>query len=271
MSDCPGETIDTEQGCATPSFWKSFKVIFGGIALMGLLLACATIKRTSMVPPQIPGATFVGSKTCEECHEDITKGFPTATHARLMTEGAGASEIGCESCHGPGSIHNQSGGEDHTIINPGKSPDVCFQCHLDKRGEFNLPHRHPVIEGKMSCTDCHDPHKGHASTMLTSMHSQSDNCAKCHTAQHGPFVFEHEAIREGCTTCHAVHGSVNQKMLLQRNAALCLKCHFQQQTAPGRILIGGRDHSSFLGRGTCWTAGCHEAVHGSQIGSSLRF
>jgi hypothetical protein len=24
-------------------------------------------------------------------------------------------------------------------------------------------------------------------------------------------------------------------------------------------------------QGTCWTAGCHEAVHGSRVDSSLRF
>jgi hypothetical protein len=23
-----------------------------------------------------------------------------------------------------------------------------------------LPHHHPVLEGKMSCADCHEPHKG---------------------------------------------------------------------------------------------------------------
>jgi hypothetical protein len=60
-------------------------------------------------------------------------------------------------------------------------------------------------------------------------------------------------------------------MLISRNASLCLKCHFQQQTATGVIVIGGQDHSSRLRQGTCWSAGCHEAVHGSQIGSSMRF
>ena len=39
----------------------------------------------------------------------------------------------------------------------------------------------------------------------------------------------------------------------------------------GRLLIGGRDHAPFVQRGTCWSAGCHEAVHGSHVNSSLRF
>jgi hypothetical protein len=65
--------------------------------------------------------------------------------------------------------------------------------------------------------------------------------------------------------------SSDLKLLKARNATLCLQCHFQQQTAVGQILIGGRDHVAFLSRGTCWSAGCHEAVHGSQVNSSLRF
>lgn len=249
-----------------------FLLLMGCLVLATILISCATVTRVVVAPPQIPGATYVGSETCSQCHEEITKGFPTATHARLKAPGENAKNIGCESCHGPGSVHSESGGSHHTIVNPRKSPDTCFQCHLDKRGEFNLPYHHPVLEGKVSCGDCHNPHKGSAvKGGGTQLASEIDTCGKCHTAQHGPFVFEHEAVREGCTTCHAVHGSVNQRMLVQRNANLCLKCHFQQQTTAGRIVIGGSDHTSRLFQGTCWSAGCHEAVHGSQVGSSLRF
>jgi hypothetical protein len=60
-------------------------------------------------------------------------------------------------------------------------------------------------------------------------------------------------------------------MLVTRDSSLCLKCHFQQQAVGGKVFIGGRDHTSSMNRGTCWSAGCHEAVHGSHIGSSLRF
>jgi predicted CXXCH cytochrome family protein len=236
-----------------------------------ILISCTTT-RVAFTPPDIPGAQFVGSQSCAECHGEIAKHFKTAAHSRLMARGDTAVNIGCESCHGPGSLHNQSGGAHHTIINPDRSPEACFRCHLDVQSRFRLPSHHPVLEGKVTCTDCHDPHKGPAVIGGgTSLTSEFDTCGRCHTAQRGPFVFEHEAIREGCTTCHQPHGTVNAKMLRERNANLCLKCHFQQQTQPGRIFIGARDHSSFLTRGTCWSAGCHEAVHGSQIGSSLRF
>jgi predicted CXXCH cytochrome family protein len=238
-------------------------------------ISCGTFTGTVLAPPQIPGATFVGSENCKQCHESITKKFKTADHARLMARGTNALEMGCESCHGPGSLHVQSGGQAHTIVNPRRDPETCYQCHLDKRGSFSLPYHHPVEEGKVSCADCHNPHEGRAiKGGSTSQASANETCFRCHTQQRGPHIFEHEALREGCTTCHNPHGSVNQKMLVSRNQDLCLRCHYQQQTAAG-ITIGNFLHQgsgrAFLSRGTCWSAGCHEAVHGSQVSPFLRF
>ncbi len=253
--------------------WPKNIFIFGGLALWAvLLISCTMVDRTVVAPPQIAGATFVGSQECAQCHEETVKGFDTATHAKLSVQGANAKSLGCESCHGPGSKHVQSGGGKGTIINAGKSPEACFQCHLDKRGEFSLPHSHPVMSGKMTCTECHDPHKGNAiSGRGMSLASETDSCTACHTAQKGPFVFPHNAMREGCTSCHNPHGSVNQKMLTQRDANLCLKCHLEHPAVEGNgtILIGG-DHRTRLQNGTCWVAGCHEAVHGSHVSRSLR-
>ncbi len=159
--------------------------------------------------------------------QDISKGFATATHFRLKAPGDNAKNIGCESCHGPGSLHVASGGAPKTIVNPGKSPETCFQCHLDKEAQFNLPSHHPVIEGKISCSDCHDPHKGSVVEGTgTELMSQNEVCTRCHIAQAGPFVFEHEAMREGCVTCHNPHGSVNARLLIARNQTLCLRMPF---------------------------------------------
>ena len=248
-----------------------FWVCGGGAALAVILLSCSTT-HTILAPPSIPGADFVGSEACATCHESITRNFATASHARLKAPGENAKNAGCESCHGPGSLHVQSGGGSKTIINPRKSPETCFQCHLEVRANFQLPHHHPVMEGKVSCVDCHNPHIG--SVMKgggIALMSQNESCFQCHTAQRGPFVYEHEAMREGCVTCHSPHGSVNQRMLTERNQTLCLKCHFQQQTEKGHLFIGDTDHTVFLPRGTCWSAGCHEAIHGSQVSNFLRF
>jgi predicted CXXCH cytochrome family protein len=260
------------------------------VALLLLAISCRSVSRSVVMLPDVPGAKYIGSKECEQCHDKIYRDFATADHARLIAEGANALNAGCESCHGPGSLHSESGGEvkppfsfaagrpaansfgARVAVDPLRSKEtVCFQCHADVRGQFNLPSHHPVPEGKMSCTDCHSPHKGSAyKGGGTALVSENESCFRCHPSQRGPYVFEHEASREGCTICHASHGSVNAKMLTVRDSSLCMKCHFQQVNG-GQILIGGSDHTLRVQQGTCWTAGCHEAVHGSRVSSSLRF
>lgn len=257
---------------------RSLAIGLCAFGIAAFVISCETVNRTVLMAPSIPGAKYVGSEACATCHEEIAKDFKTATHARLQAKGKNAEAVGagCESCHGPGSLHvDAGGGKNNTaakIVNPGKSPQACFQCHLDKRGDFSLPHTHPVLQGRMSCTDCHDPHKGRAvPTGGTALKSPNETCFKCHTAQKGPFVFQHEALREGCTICHAVHGSVNQRMLTERNANLCYKCHFQKQQAPNEIRNANNNHPGDLRRGACWSGGCHEAVHGSQVNLHLRY
>jgi len=246
------------------------------VSLAVVAISCGTYTGTLIAPPQIAGATFVGSKSCEQCHQEIFRKFKTADHARLMAKGPNAEDMGCESCHGPGSLHNESGGAHHTIINPRRDSETCFQCHLEMRGSFAAVSHHPLEDGKVSCADCHNPHEGR---MIkgggTSQASANETCTKCHTAQQGPFIFEHVAMREGCTTCHNPHGSVNQKMLVSRNQDLCLKCHFQQQNVGTSLTIGDFTHQgagrTFLSEGTCWSGGCHEAVHGSLVNKHLRY
>ena len=43
------------------------------------------------------------------------------------------------------------------------------------------------------------------------------------------------------------------------------------QASGVQIMHGGVDHSQNVIRGTCWTAGCHEAIHGSNVNSNLRY
>jgi len=248
--------------------------ITGAAAAAGLIvISCTTGSQAIIAPPGIPGATFVGSSTCAQCHENLVRDFRTADHGRLQAKGENAKDIGCESCHGPGSKHVAAGGGAGSIVNPKKSPETCFQCHLDKKAQFSLPYSHPVLRGKMSCSDCHNPHKG--SIMKgggTQLKSKNETCFQCHKAQRGPFVFEHEAVKEGCTSCHNPHGTVNQKMLLERNQTLCAKCHAQANSGnPASPIMGNDNHASNVRRGTCWSAGCHEAIHGSNVTPKLRY
>jgi len=255
-------------------------VIFGGISLWGLLLvSCMVVDRTVVAPPKIAGATYVGTKKCAECHEDTTSHFKGATHSNLALKDEKGTDISCESCHGAGSVHVKAGGGAGTIINPNKSPETCFTCHLDKRGEFSLPNAHPVLAGQVTCVDCHDPHKGKVIKRTgASLETPNETCTKCHTSQKGPYLFPHQAMQEGCTACHNPHGTVNQKMLVARDNNLCLRCHLEHPSViaggtvgNGMIVAGGEDHRTRLQGGSCWSAGCHEDVHGSNASKAMRY
>jgi hypothetical protein len=104
-------------------------ILFSSIAVIITAVSCGTVTRTVVVPPEIPGAKFVGSESCAQCHSDKNRKF---------ANGDNSVNVGCESCHGPASLHISSGGSTQTILNPRKSPETCFQCHVDKRGSFGL-------------------------------------------------------------------------------------------------------------------------------------
>lgn len=249
-----------------------------GLALAGLLAAgnsCSTLPAAAYVPPEIPGAHFVGNQACYDCHTNYVRTFPASAHGRIhRPDLARDGATGCESCHGPGSKHVEAGGgRGKFIINPRNDPSRCFQCHLEAQAEFQLPQHHPVVEGRMQCTDCHDPHGGDIFKTAggPAMARLNDNCAKCHREQTHPFVFEHEALREGCITCHQPHGSINRKLLVQSDANLCLRCHAQVQTTSGELYIGKIPHAALLQQGSCWSAGCHTAIHGSNLDPRMRY
>lgn len=135
-------------------------------------------------------------------------------------------------------------------------PDLCFGCHATIEGQFALPTHHPVPEGLVACTDCHNPHGSRNLLMLRS--ANSETCVGCHVEKRGPFVFEHAPVKvEGCTSCHTPHGSVNRMLLLRREERfLCLQCHvdpFAPNVPHGRL--------GFQTSGDCIR--CHVAVHGS--------
>jgi predicted CXXCH cytochrome family protein len=250
-----------------------------------LVVSCATLQRAGsaeLAVPNIEGASFVGNKACADCHSQFTRLFVSSPHARIHVEGAPRAEAtGCESCHGPGSLHAQSGGgRGKFIVNPGRQPEACLNCHIDTHAQFKLPYHHPVLEQRMNCVQCHDPHgadifKASHRTALesraaTGLARLNESCAQCHREQARQVIYEHEALREGCTICHQPHGSIADKMLVQRDNNLCLKCHAQVQTTAGQIYIGDVPHTTFISRGTCWSAGCHTAIHGSNIDRTLR-
>ncbi|MBI4971333.1 MAG: hypothetical protein HZC17_05795 [Candidatus Omnitrophica bacterium] len=237
------------------------KILYFFALIAGMLFCLSDAKWASaetieevLKANDIEDAQYVGTETCEMCHSDVVKNFKLTSHRRVTIAGKNTKIEGCETCHGPGSLHaDAGGGVGVKIINPKKDSSICFTCHTEKRTEFQYPFHHPVLEGEMSCMDCHDIHgeKG-KERMSPSPESINEVCFKCHKDKNGPFTFEHEAMRQGCNSCHQVHGSVNDKMLTVRDNMLCLRCHTQTNFPT----IGGFNHGGFT-QTNCSASGCH--------------
>ena len=133
--------------------------------------------------------------------------------------------------------------------------DTCFQCHKDRRAQIFRSSHMPMREGKMTCTNCHNPH-GSATEAMLKENSINDTCYKCHAEKRGPFLFEHAPVRENCLSCHDPHGSSNEYLLKVSRPRLCAECHGMGH---GSQANGPRTVETF-GR-ACQN--CHTQVHGS--------
>jgi DmsE family decaheme c-type cytochrome len=148
-----------------------------------------------------------------------------------------------------------------------QQPEACYQCHPKIFAMSGLPSHHPIQEGKMVCSDCHDAHgqaeKGLREPVL------NDVCFRCHGDKQGPFTYDHPPVTEDCSICHQVHGSINDHLLHQPASFLCLRCHAghrsEHRPLDGRVLAATQ-HALY---GDCTQ--CHAQVHGSDlINATLR-
>ena len=183
-------------------------------------------------------------------------------------------DVACTSCH---SIHNAK--SPRNLLAKKDERELCYQCHTDVRSQFDLPSKHRVNEGLMSCSDCHNPHggatptagMGQSSKMLNKSHSSEQPCMKCHVDKRGPFVFAHQAGEvDGCTTCHKPHGSTTSKLLSRPTVTMqCQECHtgsgpFGTRNNRGITTPDHANHSMVDPRYQRCT-GCHVAIHGSNV------
>jgi DmsE family decaheme c-type cytochrome len=123
---------------------------------------------------------------------------------------------------------------------------------------------HPVREGLMTCSSCHDPHGTGRESGLKAA-SVNDLCYSCHAEKRGPHLWEHPPVNENCATCHDPHGSNHGKMLKANAPFLCQQCHSNARH-PGTLYSGkdtfrGATPSNRLFADGC--ANCHSRVHGS--------
>jgi len=213
-----------------------------------------------------PDRTFTkGSTTPIQARNDACMGCHKKDSTRTHWEGSThqARDLACTSCH---QIHTQQ----DRVRTKLTQPEVCYTCHKDQRTQVMRPSRHPIPEGKVACSDCHNPH-GSVGPKLVKRDSVNDTCYTCHTEKRGPFVHNHEPVQEDCTICHNPHGTVAENMLKTRAPFLCHECHtphgpntpqlLGRQVTPNSVATTGKNPINITqGRGCL---NCHTAVHGS--------
>jgi len=314
------------------------RIIFLGLVLsFSSFVACISGFPTSKISvPTIPNATYVGDSVCLGCHQDthpdLMASYKASIHAALADFETLDTKKGCESCHGAGSIHSESGepdkiinlkkinaeeaaevclrchktegpmkwrGSEHAmnevrctdchrlhqarkdaeskeaktapasawkrrVIRPHSlikaEPDLCYGCHQDIQARFNYTSHHPIREGKMICTECHEPHGG-TKNLKTEGRPENDLCLKCHPRYQGPFLYEHEAVVEDCGNCHEPHGTVANNLLKKMEPLLCLQCHPIHSPIPAEGNL-----KKTVGKRCTY---CHSEVHGSNVAPQL--
>lgn len=151
--------------------------------------------------------------TCLTCHEkDRQANWHDTAHDRR--------NVACTSCH---SVHAAKSPK--SLLQTRTTSETCFGCHKSERAKTLRTSHHPVREGKLECTSCHNPHDGSRPKLLQA-DTTNELCYKCHTEKRGPFLFEHAPVREECTNCHDPHGSNHERLLVAKQPFLCQRCHF---------------------------------------------
>jgi DmsE family decaheme c-type cytochrome len=218
-------------------------------------------------------------KICLTCHE-------ANRHLAFWDSGKHRkNDVSCTNCH---STH----GDRDTLLkinNPQIAPlvnttrvpqqEVCFTCHRDIRALVMRPSHHPIVEGKIKCTSCHNPH-GALSPAMVNAESIKELCTTCHADKRGPFMFEHAPVEESCLNCHNPHGGRTVKLLNEKVPNLCQDCHDAAQH-PGTMYDADNNfkapsgptsgpNTRFIAR-SCMN--CHNEIHGSNTpaGRGRRF
>jgi DmsE family decaheme c-type cytochrome len=207
---------------------------------------------TSSPPAEQNGA-------CLACHESgMRLHWRGSQHQR--------QDLACTSCH---TLHTD---HDKVLARPTQI-DVCLGCHKEKRAELHRPSTHPLLDGQMACSDCHNPHGSNGPTLLVGA-TLNETCYRCHAEKRGPFLWEHAPVREDCGNCHRPHGSTQTALLKARVPWLCQECHLAPQHPSSAYSGTGLPTAAtpsgaqqLLGKGCL---NCHSQVHGSNHPSGVR-
>jgi DmsE family decaheme c-type cytochrome len=207
----------------------------------------------SFRPNDLSRTAEENNETCLACHN---KGNRTNWHGSTHDERG----LMCTNCHTV--MKNVSR---KSQLKTEFQPDTCFQCHKNKRAEMWRSSHIPVREGKVVCTDCHNPHGSYSENLLKTA-TVNEACFQCHAEKRGPFLWEHPPVTENCLNCHDPHGSNNDFLLKISRPRLCQQCHSggQHNSNPRNPLVTlyaqGRECQN-----------CHSNHHGSNNPAGARF
>lgn len=192
------------------------------------------------------------SQVCLQCHQGSDRMYWNSS----LHEAAG---VNCVDCHSVMEKRN-----DKALLAAAAEPTVCFDCHAEVQGQMRKPSHHPVQEGRLDCSSCHNPHGSVGPSMLVAA-TVNATCFNCHQDKRGPFLWEHPVVREDCSSCHTAHGSNNPGLLNTKGAFLCLQCH----SYGGHVNLPRYNRvSSPYGQGC---VNCHLTQHGSNHPSGAKF
>jgi len=212
------------------------------------------------------------NESCLNCHESRVLPRPFWAGSQHQMRG-----LACTDCH-------QAHTPDQKVFNKLTQPEVCFGCHKTQRAQVHRFSRHPILEGKVTCSNCHNPH-GSAGPTLLVKNSVNETCYLCHAEKRGPFLWEHAPVVDDCTNCHTPHGSNQAPLLKVRAPMLCQSCHTGDHgknlysganlpagnvtTGGGRIALGSQSPPAQGNSRSCLN--CHSIIHGSNHPAGAKF
>lgn len=234
---------------------------------------------------------FGSGKDCLACHgnvsahlQDPTKAKPSILYGKMAS--AAEQNASCLSCHKGGTqihwrgsahdrndvacvaCHNVHAAKDQVLVAQTQA-GVCFDCHKDVRADAMKISTHPVKNGWMPCSSCHNPHGSVGPAQVTKQ-SINQTCYTCHADKRGPYLWQHTPVQENCANCHTPHGSNVSGLLVARTPMLCQQCHESSShrgsfrsgaslpAGPGQTAPGSA--STTVGK-NCLE--CHGRIHGS--------
>lgn len=194
---------------------------------------------------------------CLQCHENGDRTYwKGSTHE--------TRDVACTDCH---TVMRKV--SPRYQLAKGNVMDTCFQCHKDRRAQMLRTAHMPMIEGKISCTSCHNPHGTAAEGALLKEATVNDTCYQCHADKRGPFLWEHPPVRENCLNCHDPHGSMHQYLLVVARERLCQRCHNNPHNQAGLGVLGTANNMRRAVGLSCQN--CHTNIHGSNAPDGSRW